>query len=275
MPIALTTSCAMSTEPSELPAARVEADSADPQVSFPRWVRRSVAAAAVVAGWVYIAWHNHFHIGPAVVILGLAWAACVSILYFLFRAGASTADPEVDREDWWLTGGETEELQREKRALLKSIREIEFDHLTGKLSDHDSQEMIQVLRGRAIEVLKALDVAEADGGARAEIEREVRARREIENARKAAKKAKGGKAASGKAVKKAAEVRAATTMTSASAAVDLEDPSSLASESAAAATGDDAEADDAGGEAASTTASNVAEAAGSSGAGSSSSEVSA
>jgi hypothetical protein len=264
MPIALMTSCAMSTEPSEPSVARVEADSADLELTVPRWVRRGVALTAVVVGWGYIAWHNHFHIGPAVVILELAWAACVAILYFLFRVGSATADPSVDREDWWIADSKTEELQREKRTLLRSIREIEFDHLTGKLSEHDAQEMIQVLRNRAIEVLKALDVAEADGGARSEIEREVRARREIENARKAAKKVKGAQSSSGKAAKKVAEVRAATT-TTASSAVDLEDPAGLP----------EAKADAAASSEAPTTASTVAEVASASGSGSSSSEVSA
>lgn len=158
----------------------------------PVWLRRLAALSAIAIGWGFIAWHNHFYFTPPVVILALGWGAGVSTLYFLWRVGAAGADPDVGREDWWRVTGQREELEREKRSLLKTIREIEFDHQTGKLSSVDSQEMIQVARVRAIEVMKALDaLSDGAGDARAEIQREVRARLEIEKARKAGKKAKG------------------------------------------------------------------------------------
>lgn len=159
---------------------------------LPSWVRRGAALAAIAIGWGFIAWHNHFYFTAPVVILALGWGASVSTLYFLWRVGAAGADPDVAREDWWRVTGEGEELEREKRALLKTIREIEFDHQTGKLSSADAQEMIQAVRGRAIEVMKAIDaLSEGAGDARSEIRREVRARLEVEKARKAGKKAKG------------------------------------------------------------------------------------
>lgn len=172
-----------------------EAPSADApvQLPLPPWVRRVAALAAIAIGWGFIAWHNRY-ITPASVILAIGWAAGVSTLYFLWRVGAAGGEAGVVREDWWLAVGHQEELEREKRALLKSIREIEFDQQTGKLSPHDAQEMTQVVRVRAIEVMKALDAVEQGGGARAEIEREVRARLEIEKARKVGAAAKKGKA---------------------------------------------------------------------------------
>jgi hypothetical protein len=187
------------TSAGQLPGARVvregqqalDEPAAAPLLSW----RRVAALTAIVIGWAFIAWRNHFYLTPAVVILALGWAASISTLYFLWRVGAAGGEAGVAREDWWLAIGQQEELMREKRALLKTIREIEFDQQTGKLSPHDAQEMIQVVRVRAIEVMKALDEVEQGGGARAEIEREVRVRLEIEKARKAgaaAKKAKGG-----------------------------------------------------------------------------------
>jgi hypothetical protein len=185
----------------EKPKAQVEAEpaartllAAPVALPLPSWVRRVAAVAAIVIGWAFIAWHNHFYLTPAVVILALGWAASISTLYFLWRVGAAGGDTAATREDWWLAIGQQEELEREKRALLKTIREIEFDQQTGKLSPHDAQEMIQVVRVRAIEVMKALDAVEQGGGARAEIEREVRARLEIEKARKAGAAAKKSKA---------------------------------------------------------------------------------
>jgi len=178
-------------------AAAAEIRSVDEPVALPlpSWVRRVAAISAIVVGWAFIAWHNHFYLTPAFVILAIGWAASISTLYFLWRVGAAGADAAATREDWWLAIGHQEELEREKRALLKTIREIEFDQQTGKLSPHDAQEMIQVVRVRAIDVMKALDAVEQGGGARAEIEREVRARLEIEKARKAgaaSKKTKAG-----------------------------------------------------------------------------------
>lgn len=160
------------------------------ELALPRWVRRAAAITAIAVGWLFIAYHNHYYVTPAVVMLSLGWAAGVSTLYFLWRTGAAgAADEEGPREDWWKVRSAREELEREKRALLKTIREIEFDQQTGKLSAEDAQEMTQLVRVRAIEVMKELDaVQEEGGGARAEIARELRARLEIEKARKAAMK---------------------------------------------------------------------------------------
>jgi hypothetical protein len=203
------------------------AASAEAAPPVPSWVRRLAALGAIALGWGFIAWHNHFYFTAPVVILALGWAAAISTLYFLWRVGAAGADPEVAREDWWRVIGEREELEREKRSLLKTIREIEFDHQTGKLSSVDAQEMIQVVRGRAIEVMKAIDaLSEGEGDARSEIEREVRARLEVEKAVKAGKKAKGvvskdavsKAAATHKAEAKAARAKASAAEAKASAA---------------------------------------------------------
>lgn len=160
------------------------------ELALPSWVRRAAAITAIAVGWLFIAYHNHYYVTPAVVMLSLGWAAGVSTLYFLWRTGAAgAADEQGPREDWWKVQSAREELEREKRALLKTIREIEFDQQTGKLSAEDAHEMTQLVRVRAIEVMKELDaVQEEGGGARAEIARELRARLEIEKARKAAMK---------------------------------------------------------------------------------------
>ncbi len=204
----------MSTESTEIKEARGEADvveavdtAAPPEVlALPSWVRRVAALAAIVIGWSFIAWHNRFYVTPAVIVLAIGWGAAIATLYLMWRVGAAGAVPAQARESWWLEDDQREDLEREKRLLLKTIREIEFDQQTGKLSERDAQEMSQGVKLRAIEVMKALDAAEAaseQGGARSEIEREVRARLEVEKARKAgaSKKAKGKEPAkAGKAV---------------------------------------------------------------------------
>lgn len=49
------------------------------------------------------------------------------------------------------------ELRDEKRRVLRAIKELEFDHAMGKLSDEDYKNVGDRYRLRAIEVMRALD----------------------------------------------------------------------------------------------------------------------
>ena len=49
------------------------------------------------------------------------------------------------------------ELRREKEGIYLAIREVEFDHRTGKVSDADHAALVALYRARAIEVLKRID----------------------------------------------------------------------------------------------------------------------
>lgn len=149
-----------------------------------RWVWRASAIAVVVIGWVFILFHNNMHVTPPVVFIGLGYTAGVAAIYALFRTGASAVSREVDDRDdaaWGLPLGARGELEREKRTLLKAIKEAEFDHQMGKLSKRDVEEMIRNYRLRAIEVIKLLEGTA--GTPREQIQREVRARLEVEAVR--------------------------------------------------------------------------------------------
>jgi len=61
-------------------------------------------------------------------------------------------------------------LEREKLLVLRTIKELEFDHAMGKLSDVDYQEMSGRLRSRAGRLMKQLD---AGSGYRSQIERDL------------------------------------------------------------------------------------------------------
>ena len=74
------------------------------------------------------------------------------------RAAAGAARPATLRDD----------LEREKALVLRSIKELEFDHAMGKVSDADFAELRARLRARALD---------ADGGARARAGRRRRSRR--------------------------------------------------------------------------------------------------
>jgi len=74
--------------------------------------------------------------------------------------------------------GEPDELERRRLELaeerdraLAALKELEFDHRTGKVSDEDYRELVGPLRRRAAEALRALEPrsreAEAEGRVRA------------------------------------------------------------------------------------------------------------
>jgi hypothetical protein len=167
-----------------------------------RSIGRGSALAALVIGWGFIAWNNHFHITAPLVFVCLGYLAVVATIYNLWRTGiAVVASPEDDGDSTWAKpAGALGELEREKRTLLKAIKEAEFDHQMGKLSKRDVDDMIRTYRARAIEVFKEIERVQLGtaGSAREQIMREVRARVELEA--RSQKKPAGAGAATGAAV---------------------------------------------------------------------------
>ena len=164
-----------------------------------RWVRLGSLGFVLALGWGFIGWQNHFHITPPLVFAMLGFLAVVLTTYNLWRTGAAAVAPnEEDDGDasWGKPTGARGELDREKRTMLKAIKEAEFDHAMGKLSKADADQMIGMYRARAIEVIKELEQLELGeaGTVRERILREVKARLAIEG-----KLAKDKKAAAGAA----------------------------------------------------------------------------
>ena len=149
-----------------------------------RWVWRGGALALLVIGWAFIALHNNFHITPPVVFIGLGYLAAIATIYNLFKTGASAVaanEEDAGEADWGRPLGKRGELEREKRTLLKAIKEAEFDHQMGKLSDADADAMIHTYRARAIQVIRELeDPGMRKISVRDDIQREVRVRLEVE-----------------------------------------------------------------------------------------------
>ncbi|MEZ4399930.1 MAG: hypothetical protein R3B06_07915 [Kofleriaceae bacterium] len=178
-----------------------------------------VALALLPPGWLFIAHAHRWHVSPSVVVLCLGWTALIGGGYALVRA--SNAVVEDVSEDWFVVGGSRGELEREKKSLIRAIKEIEFDRDTGKVSAADAQAMIATYRARAIEVIKVLD-APPQASPRDRILAEIQARAKLAKvAAKAQQKAKqqAGKAKGGKGAK--ADQRAAV---SSAAAVGDEAP---------------------------------------------------
>ncbi len=159
------------------------------------WVRRASVLLLLVIGWVFILANNHFHLTASSFFIGLGYTAAVAAVYTLFRTGATavaTSAEDLGTAEWGAPMGPRGELEREKRMLLKAIREAEFDHEMGKLSKADADLMIAQYRARAITIIKQLDTAEGESAStRSSIEREIRARLELGSAKLKTKKVKG------------------------------------------------------------------------------------
>ena len=99
----------------------------------------------------------------ALVIAALVAVAAVVLAALPFLREPA---PAVDRL------GEQDELERRRLALaeerdraLAALKELEFDHRTGKVSDEDYRRLVGPLRVRAAETLRALEPAGRRGRA--------------------------------------------------------------------------------------------------------------
>jgi hypothetical protein len=85
------------------------------------------------------------------------------VVWLAFRAAqALVKEPPATDAGAVVTGKRRKELEREKQALLKALKELDFDHEMGKVSDKDFAEISSTYRARAIRVMRQLDDAGRD-----------------------------------------------------------------------------------------------------------------
>ena len=175
-----------------------------------RAVAWALVAGLLVIGWFFIVWQNKFHMTAPTVMLCLGYLAVIATVANLWRVGAAAVAPEdASAEAWARPVGPRDFLEKEKKTLLKAIKEAEFDLAMGKLSKADADQLITMYRTRAIAVIKELERLDGIAAAadkRTQIEREVAARLALEGGSKKAKDKAAQKAA--KAAKKAAAAAA-------------------------------------------------------------------
>jgi uncharacterized membrane protein len=92
----------------------------------------------------------------AALIVGAVLAvACVLLVALPFLREPSTRDDRLDAP------GELEQRRladaEERDRALAALKELEFDHRTGKISDEDYRAQIGPLRRRAAETLRSSD----------------------------------------------------------------------------------------------------------------------
>ena len=84
----------------------------------------------------------------------IAVAAVVLVSLPFLRSSADDAGPSTDLQDRRLM------LIDERDRTLAALKELEFDHRTGKIDDTDYRALVGPLRRTAAEVLQALDAEE-------------------------------------------------------------------------------------------------------------------
>ncbi|HET9991399.1 MAG TPA: hypothetical protein VFQ65_22870, partial [Kofleriaceae bacterium] len=194
-------------EPEDLPEAKVvPADGVEDPL---RTVKLGGFLFALIGGWLFVLGSNKFHITAPVVFVCLGYFAILMTVVNLWRTGAAAASSNTV-DDWQRPLGARGELEKEKKTLLKAIKEAEFDFAMGKLSKLDSDALIRDYRARAIEVIKELDRGGASQlSAKEQIELEVKARLALDAQDKPSNRAKN------EAAKQAAKSAAKTARTDA------------------------------------------------------------
>ncbi len=187
---------------SETPIKPAPAGGHGPQASrapvAPPWLAAVAGGLVFVAGAIYVLAVNRWHLTAPVVLLLLSWAAMVTLGLHLIRMATSVV---ADDDRGVRVTGSREDLEREKRKLVKAIKEVEFDRETGKMSDNDATGLIAAYRVRAIAVLKDLDALDTGGAetARAKVEADLRARLALDDKVASATRSAQAKASKAKA----------------------------------------------------------------------------
>jgi hypothetical protein len=110
------------------------------------------------------------HTAAGLVLLSLTIFAAAATGLAVWRTFSPLGDQEVTVGPQVLGGRTRGALEREKALVLRSIKELEFDHAMGKISDKDFSEMSGRLRTRAAGLIQQLD---AGAGYREQIEKEL------------------------------------------------------------------------------------------------------
>ena len=107
--------------------------------------------------------------------LALALGAILAVACVVFVARPFLRDPAATDAADALSGPSGAEveiirLREERDRVLAALKELEFDHRTGKISDADYRELVGPLRRRAAETLRALEPKERSAPERSRVD---------------------------------------------------------------------------------------------------------
>jgi hypothetical protein len=99
-------------------------------------------------------------------IVALVLGAALAVASVLFVARPFLREPSAREDRLPEPAAEERErirLQEERDRALAALKELEFDHRTGKISDADYRELVGPLRRQTAEALRALGRKEPAG----------------------------------------------------------------------------------------------------------------
>lgn len=125
---------------------------------------------AGLIGATIVVFVSRGHTPAGIVLLSLTIFAAAVVGLAAWRTFAPLTGREEPSGPQMLGGRTRAALEREKTLVLRSIKELEFDHAMGKVSDRDFAEMGGRLRVRAAGLIRQFD---AGATYREQIEKEV------------------------------------------------------------------------------------------------------
>jgi hypothetical protein len=108
----------------------------------------------------------------SIVVLSLTVVASSLVAVAAFNVLGPLLVTDAPIEDAPVEGQARQALEREKALVLRSIKEIEFDHAMRKTATADYEEMRNRLRARAVRLMQQLDAS----GYRTAVERDLASR---------------------------------------------------------------------------------------------------
>jgi len=127
-----------------------------------RWAAPLVTlVAAIIAGIVY---------GVQLVVLILAGAALLLVIWLLWSSvQALTGESELTFEEAFSMGARSAE-EEQKRAVLRALKDLEYERSVGKISEDDYQEYAARYRAEAKRLIQGLEEHLSEGRKQVEAE---------------------------------------------------------------------------------------------------------
>ena len=131
-----------------------------------RWALPALAGGAAATAALVL--------GPPGAMLGVATAALGAVIVLLWWSVQSlTGEAPMTLDDAMTLAAPSVEEER-KTALLRALRDLEYERSVGKISEGDYHELSARYRAEAKDVLRLLDASRSESAAAAEREIEAR-----------------------------------------------------------------------------------------------------
>lgn len=95
-----------------------------------------------------------------IIVLSLTVVAASLVAVGAYQVFGPLLDPQTPVDEVPAGGGARLALEREKALLLRTLKELEFDHAMRKTATADYEEMRDRLRRRAVGLMQQLDASE-------------------------------------------------------------------------------------------------------------------